>query len=182
MSTGEKSQWPLTQLAAKFNQMRSHGQLLSNRDVLEILQDRVAQLLERIDANQAADRVGRLQELWEEFKIKDAMKDPEALMIRKLLDAEFERAYHDYASWKQLMEIFDLKRKTAETEVKIAKEINAIMTAEQGYELVAEVFAVILRVVTDPDQLRQIQYELTRLVGDRPLEKAGRGGGQVVDA
>jgi len=156
--------------------------ILSNRKSIEIVRMRVDELLERIDANQAPDRLENLSRLWKKFKkARYQGSDLDVLSLEKELEAEFEAAYHDYAAWQQMMEVLDLDRKLVESEVKIAKDLHAILTAEDAYELVAEIFAVILRIEEDPLKLKRYQFELTRLVGDGSVVEAERSDGEVRD-
>ena len=60
MTTGSGSSFPLTRLAAKYNQMTGDGRVLSNRRAIEIVRMRIQQLAARIDLNEAPDRMARL--------------------------------------------------------------------------------------------------------------------------
>lgn len=168
MTTGKGSAFPLTQIASKYNEMQSNGKILSNRKSMDILWHRVEELAERIDLNQAPERMATIQKLWIEFRTLSAQgKDMEAVVMARKIDAEFEAAYHDYMAWKQMIEILEVHSKMTESEVKIMKDLRMIMTAEDAYELVAQVMAVMLRVLQDdPKKLKEAQYELTRLIGE----------------
>jgi hypothetical protein len=188
MTTGAGSSFPLTRLAAKYNQMRNNGRILSNRAAVEIIDDRILQLAERIDVEDAPDRLNSLYTLWQEYtSARDDGRTTEASIKRKALDNLFDKARTDYEAWNQMMLALDLRRKMVESEVKVIKEIKAIMTAEDGYELVAKLQAAVLRVVEDPKKLMQVQYEFSRIIGesgDRASETSGRdawgGGGEEV--
>lgn len=157
----------LTRIAAKYNQMQKDGRLLSNRHSIEIVRRRIEELLERIDINHAPDRLENLSKLWEKYRSElKNNKKMEATVTAGKIDEEFEKAYHDYESWKQMFDALDLDRKMVESEVKIAKDIQAMLTAEDAYELMAEVFAAIMRHVKDPKTLKALQYEFARIVGD----------------
>lgn len=163
----------LMKIAEKYSKMMSNGRILSNRAAMEVLDDRVKQLADRIDVNDAPDRMGRLHNLWEEFKEADALdKGSERYLAIKKLDNEFEKAYHDYKAWEQLMQLFDLRRKLVDSEVKTIKEIKAILTAEDAHELVAKLLAVVIRVVQDTVKLRIIQFEFSRIIGEHNLNDA----------
>ena len=185
--TGEKSQFPLTRLAAKYNDMQRNGKLLSNRASLDVVRDRIRQLAERIDMNEAPDRLANIRELWIDYKKNKNTMDE--IMCMKLLDEEFERAYHDYAAWKQMFEAIDIDRKLVESEVKIIKDIHAVLTVEDAYELTAQLLGAIISTTQGmeniPDSvklhfLKRIQYEFTRIVGDRL--GAGSGGSSPEDS
>jgi hypothetical protein len=169
--------------------MQKDGRLLSNRASLEVVRKRIEQLAERIDLNQAPDRLANLLKLWNEYKINRG--GMEEVVSRAEIDAEFERAYHDYAAWKQMFEAIDIDRKLVESEVKIIKEIHAVLTAEDAYELTAQLMASIISATNGmkdvPDSvkthlLKRIQYEFTRIVGDRLGTGAGGSGGEVDNA
>jgi len=168
MTTGSGSSFPIMRLAAKYNEMRKNGQLLSNRHAVEIIDDRITQLAERIDLNDAPDRMKKLSDLWAEYKVAQAKRDEvEELSIRIQLDDEFEKAYHDYMAWNQMFSAFDLRRKMVESEVKVLQSIKGIISAEEAYELVAKLLAATVRVVGDePKKLKQVQYEFSRIIGE----------------
>lgn len=167
MTTGEKSGFAISRLASKYLEMQKNGLFLSNRNAMEIIWARVQQLAERIDVNEAPERMLRLRKLWEEYKDNLAHgKTVEAIVSKSDIDAAFEAAYHDYMAWQQMFEALDLHKKMQESEVKILKDMQAIMTAEDGYEFVGKVMAVMIRVLQDdPKRLKQAQFELNNLIG-----------------
>ena len=183
MTTGEGSSFPLTRLAAKYNQMKTDGRILSNRHSIEIIRHRVEQLIERIDANDAPDRLNRLQRLWGEFS-EQFSKDNliEATMTMKQIDEQFRAAREEYLAWEQMFHALDLDRKMVDSEVKVAKDIQAILTAEDAYELVAKLLGSVIAIVDDPNQLKRIQYEFTKIVGDTPVGKDGAIDVEFVEA
>lgn len=183
MTSGVSSPFPLVRLASTYIKVREDGRVLSNRASIEVVRRRISELAERIDMNAAPDRLQNIQKLWEQYKIA-----PEPTVrenAANALDEEFERAYHDYASWKQMFEAIDLDRKLVESEVKVVKEIHAVLTAEDAYELTAQLLAAIIQTVNGFEEmseqikfdfLKRIQYEFTRIVGDRlnqPTEGSG---------
>lgn len=191
MTTGSGSQFPLTRLAASYNRMMKDGRVLSNRQSLEVVRKRIEQLAERIDLNDAPDRMAKISELWRKYvDCVDGGQSTEAHRLRGDLDDEFEKAYHDYAAWKQMFEALDLDRKMVESEVKVLTQIKAILTMEDAYELSAKLLAAVMRVVDDPKKLKQVQYEFTRIIGesgDRVApgygeEDGGGGGEEVIDS
>lgn len=183
VTTGKNSQFQLTQLASKYIDMQTNGQLLTNRMSVQLVRDRIIELAQRIDLNQAPDRLANLYKLWQDYLRSKGTMDE--MPNRILLDAEFEKAYHDYAAWKQMFEAIDLDRKLVESEVKIIKDMRAVLTAEDAYQLTAQLLAAIINTTNSienvPDKvkldfLKRIQYEFTRIVGER-VEQGARGGG-----
>lgn len=168
LSTGKGSNFPITKLAAKKNELMQDGRYLSTRNSIDIMQRRIVELVNRIDTNQAPDRLKNLKKLWDERAL--ALKSDPSLVsfIEKKIDAEFEAAYHDYESWKQIFDVLRLDKELKESEVKIAKELQAMITAEDAYALIGDILAVILSIEEDPMKLKRYQYELTRLIGEKP--------------
>ena len=170
MTTGAGSSFPLTRLAAKYNEMKKDGRILSNRHSITIIDHRVMQLMERIDADDVPDRLNKLQKLWNEFREMEAIgNNIEANRVKKEIDTQFAAAREDYLSWEQMFNALDVRRKMVDSEVKVAKDIQAILTAEDAYELVAKLLASVIQIVNDPNKLKQIQYEFTKIVGDTPI-------------
>jgi hypothetical protein len=108
-------------------------------------------------------------------------KRTEAEVTAIEIDTQFDAAYHDYAAWEQMMMAIDLDRRLVESEVKVAKDLHAMLTSEEAYELVAKLLSAVLRVVSDPRQLKAIQYEFTRITGDGLVVEVDPGSGEVRD-
>ena len=166
---GSNSSFPLTKLASKYSELQNNGVFLSNRNSIEIVRQRIGQLLERIDLNDAPDRLKKLYKLWNKFKEQEAGHNPERIVTKRQIDNEFEKAYHDYAAWEQMFNALKLDSELVGAEVKIAKDLHAMMSAEDAYEMIAEIFAIILRIEDDPKKIMRYQYEFTQLVGDRSI-------------
>lgn len=188
--TGEHSSSRLVKLASRHLKLTTDPRYLSNRHSMEIVWHRVEELAKRIEDNQAPERVAHLYQLWTEFRDHEGQgRTVDAIKVKSQIDAEFLKVYHDYNSWTQLFEAVELYRKMAESEVKIAKDLKAMMTAEDGIELVSQLLAIVIQVVNDPIQLKRIIYEFRKLVGDSAdrveevaHSRAGRGSGEVIDA
>ena len=182
MTTGAGSSFPLTRLAAKYNQMKSDGRILSNRHSIEIIRHRVEQLVERIDANDAPDRFNKLHKLWNEMlSFEGKGNGIEVTRLKTEITEQFEMAREDYLAWEQMFHALDLDRKMVDSEVKVAKDIQAILTAEDAYELVAKLLGSVIQVVDDPNQLKRIQYEFAKIVGDTPVGKEQAIDGEFVE-
>lgn len=187
---GSSSQFPLMRLAAKYHEVQENGRILSNRASLEVVRERIRQLAERIDLNEAPDRLAKLQKLWTVFRQleQDGLR-VEAVAAKDQIDQEFDKAYHDYAAWKQMFEALDLDRRMVESETKILKDLNAILTAEDAYQLSAKILAAVVDTINGMEistqekghALKRITYEFTRLVGDQSDRRYAGGAGEVID-
>lgn len=169
MSTGERSSFPLVRLAAKYRQMAQDGNVLSNRQAINIIDERVMQLLGRINLEEAPERTAKLYSLWQEYKsAKESHRDGDVVLLSGKLDDEFEKVYHDYHAWKQMFEALDLRGKMVEREIKILGQIKALITIEQAYEMAAKMLGAAMKVIgDDPKKLKELQYEFIRITGER---------------
>jgi len=195
MTNGGASQFPLTRLAAKYNKMMKDGRILSNRHSIVIIRDRVIQLMERLDENDAPDRLAVLEKLWGQYKEqKDAGQNVEMILTAKKIDLAFEAARTDFAVWNQMIQLLDLDRKMVESEIKIAREIKAIITADEATEMLAKIMASIFSAVNSMTTvsihdkgiiLKRVQYEFSRITGDyadqETYEGTEPGGGEIIE-
>lgn len=186
MKDGSNSSFQLSRLAASYNRMVTDGKVLSNRAAVDLIDQRIQQLLERVDLDEAPDRIKALYEKWEELN-SYTIPSPEFYQAREELNAIFERIYHDYAAWNQIFLALDLRGKTTEREIKALKEIHAILTAEDAYELAAKLMAAVMRVIGDePKKIKQVQYEFARIIGESSdrvtAQDADDDGGGVEEA
>lgn len=164
------NKFPIVQLAERYQKMVADNRLLSLRASIEVVRGRIAQLAERIDFNDAPDRLYKLDNLWRDYLDAKALdKGTEVVVLETAITNEFDKAKDDYAAWQQMLTALDLDRKLVDSEVKIIKEIKGILTAEDAHDLVAKMLSIILRVFKDEKRkLKQVQYEFIRLIGDRP--------------
>lgn len=179
---GKGSSKRLMRVASKYVEMTTDAALITLRPAIEVIRSRIHQLLGRIDKNEAPERIARLYDLWVKYKTKE-WKDYKAKEIAKAeLDDEFEKAYHDYESWKQIFSALDLERKLSESEMKILKDMKALITSQDAYELTGQLLASCVRVLqNDQSLLKQIYYEFAKIIGDGLVEEPGDGSGEIID-
>lgn len=166
------AKFPLVKLADRYLEMRSDGRILSNRASIEIVRERIQQLLERVDVKDAPDRLVKIGNYWGEYmENKIHGNQGEMAKLERKISAEVVAAREDYMIWTQMFEAIDLDSKLVEREIKVVKEIRAFLTAEQAYDLVAKLLAVVTDVVDDPQKLKVIQYRFTKLIGDKTTQR-----------
>ena len=165
------NQFPIVKLAQRYRSVLSDSRILSLRASIEVVRGRIAQLAERIDFNDAPDRLKKINDLWDEYmQAKELDKHAEIIILEQQIKAQFAAAREDYLAWSQMLSAMDLDRKLVDSEIKVVKELHAILTAEDAYDLVAKMLSIILRVFPgDRRKLRQVQYEFVKLIGDRPI-------------
>lgn len=169
MTTGSSSQFPIVRLASKYKEMMRNGSVLSNRQTIDLLDIRIQQLLERVDFGEAPERIAKLYSLWSEYEeYVLARDDVNATISRRRLSDEFEKIYHDYNAWKQILEILDLRGKSVDREMKVLERIGALITMEEAYQMAAKMLGAAMKVIgDDPKKLKELQYEFVRITGER---------------
>lgn len=187
--SGEQSQFQITRLASKYVEMQKDGRILSNRASIEIVRERIRELLDRLGNNQFPNQIAAVRKLWLEYRGSEGTL--EAVKIRKQLDEAFEAVYHDYMGWEQIKEFLDLDSKMVEREAKVAKDLHAILTAEDAYKLTAKLLGAIIAAVQQqpeiPDNikahlLKRVEYEFTRIIGEGSGEEPGGSSREIIDA
>jgi hypothetical protein len=191
MVTGKNSKSLIPRMASKYMEQTNDSMYILNKKSIDLLDARVIDLLDRTDAESSPERVARIIKYWKNLNdavpgLKfDVVNDKEAYKAYLALDAEVEAAFHDYAAWKQLMEVLEVRRKHTESETKILKELKAMMTAEDGMELVSQLFAAIMKVLRDEpkghDYIHLIRLEFERITGAANVGETQAGSGEVVD-
>jgi len=180
--TGKQSSKRLMKVASKYVEMTEDAQIATLKPAIEVIRSRIYQLLGRIDQNETPQRIRKLYNLWKSYKEKEWEDYKEKQKAKAKLDAEFEKAYHDYESWKQIFEALDLERKLSESEMKILKDMKALITSEDAYELTAQLVAACVRVLqNDQPLLKQIYYEFAKIIGDGLVDESGDGSGEIID-
>jgi phosphoenolpyruvate carboxylase len=169
ITTGAGDSFPMMRLAAKYNEMQKNGNLLSLRGAIEIIDMRIRQLAERLDDAETPQRMANLYKLWAEFDLAIERSDTMAQsLLRKKISDEFEKVHTDYMAWGQMFEALDYRRKMSEGEIKILKEIKAVITYEDMYQMMAKVLAVLIRMFKgDPKKLKEVKYEFAKITGER---------------
>lgn len=188
--TGVNSQFALTRLASTYLKQTTDGRILSNRASIEVIRDRIVELVRRAEENYAPDRIATLQKLWVEF-LEAGDDKLEEIKIRNQITEEFEAAYHDYKAWEQIFQALDLDSKLVEREAKIAKDLHAILTAEDAYKLTAKLLGAIIAAVQQqpeiPDHakstlLKRVEYEFTRIIGEGSGPEPVGSGREIIDS
>lgn len=159
----------MMRLAAKYNEIQKNGNLLSNRAAVEVIDVRIRQLAERLDESETPQRMANLYKLWSDFEVATERSDTTAqAVLRKQISDEFEKVHTDYMAWGQMFEALDYRRKMSESEIKILKEIKAVITYEDMYQMLAKVLAVLIRMFKgDPKKLKEVKYEFAKITGER---------------
>ena len=171
MTSNKGTTSPLNQVATKYLEIQSDPQAQTLRPLHSILNSRLMVLLERVKTNDSSSRMGKVLQLWKRFKkwhpkLAQYFFGAESTKAFNDLDAELEATYHDYEAWREIYTLIDEKTKVSVAEMKILKDMKALISAEDVHDLVGQVLASVAKVVNDPTKLEQIRYELAAIIGD----------------
>lgn len=181
----------MANLASKYIEIRKSGPYQTNKASVDVLDARITALLARIDQNESPERLENMVKAWEGIKkavpgMKIWLKDkPAGLKAFNALEDEAEKAYHDYESWRQIMQVFDLRRKVTKDEMSILKDMQALISAEDAMELAGQLLAAVLLVCeSEPNGsrlIKTIHSEFARILGEPYLESSGRREPEIID-
>lgn len=159
----------LDDLTEKIQEIMGDPELLAHRRPIALIELRIRQLLERIDADDAADRLEQADAAFREFDRYyrppvDRTKTREKEAYYKLR-AIMDQVNQDYQSWNQIFSAFDLSRKLRESEMKRLKEMNAMISLEDTYDLIGELTQAVIEEVDDPRTLNAIKARFIQRLG-----------------
>ena len=191
IKTGSQSKSMIAKMASKYIDQKKNAFYLLNKNAIDLIDGRIVDLMERIDLEASPDRVKRIIRLWGEFKAAFPglrsyfASSPDADRAYSSLNAEMEAAYHDYNGWTQIFNALELRRKHTESEIKILKDLKVLMTAEDGMELAAQLFAAVVETLRNEPKgqsyIQLIRLKFERLTGAGDFEPDEAGGTEIID-
>lgn len=152
-----------TRLAAKYQQAKSDEQLLELRDELAVVDVRLSDLLSGVDAGGASETWRELSRMVAAYK--SAGEDERPAMLDSIF-ATVKRGARDWQRWEDVFKAIERRTRLAESERKRLVEMQQMMTSDQAMTLLAAVVDTVRKHVTDPNALRGISADITRLVAD----------------
>lgn len=165
---GRHSKWLPKGLATKYAAAIGDPNLVAVRDEIALVDVRVGELLESIGST------GNTK-LWREARSRfDAFKRAggkgkgavgEARAALQQLDDLLTAGLSAAATWDELRETIDLRRKLSETETKRLKDLHQMISAERALVLMNALIDVVRTHVTDRSTLAAITDGYRRLVG-----------------
>lgn len=189
--TGKQSKSLIPRMASKYLEQTNDSMYMLNKKSIDLIDARILELLDRTDSESSPERMERIVNLWREFRatvpniVGFINQDKQASKAFYSLEAEIEAAFHDYAAWRQIFEALELRRKHTESEMKILKDMKALMTAEEGMELASQLFAAILKVLKDEPKgqtyIHLIRIEFERITGAGDISETSPGREEIID-
>jgi hypothetical protein len=170
--TGRHSKYLPSALLERYQTAIGDPGLISLRDEVALLDGRITQLLETVGDT------GNLR-LWKEARTRlDAFKGAgakkgsvgAARQALQQLDDLIDAGLSDAATWEELRETLEARRKMAESETKRLKDLHQTVTVEQAMMLMAVLVDEVRKHVTDRNALAAIAAQVVRLTGQRSGE------------
>ncbi len=170
---------PLNKVASKYLEIQGDPKAATLRPLHTALNARLMVLLGRAGIGDSSSRMENIVQLWERFKkwhpkLELYFHGAEPIKAFNALDAELKAAVHDYAAWNEIYTLIDVKRKVSESEMKILKDMKALISAEDAFDMAAQLLAAVTKVEDDPRKLEEIRYEFARILGDPIAGRASK--------
>jgi hypothetical protein len=151
-------------LAGRYTEALSDQKLLELRDEIALIGTRLAELLERVDGGESAQRWKVLQTAYSNLRAATRSGDKmEFLAAMADLEKAVMAGLADYGIWREIAELTEQRRKLVESERKRHVEMQQMITSTQAMAMLAAVTDTIRRHVSDQAALSAIASDLRRL-------------------
>lgn len=162
--TGRYSKYLPARLAGKYEQSQNDPDLLALKDEINAIDARIAELMGRIDTNEAGHWWRVLRKTYDEF-LDARNKGDSPLMAKRLLEfgGIIDNGLTDYAIWDEITNAVEQRRRLVESERKRMVEQQQYVTAEQAMLLVSALIDVVTRHVSDRNTISAIYADVSKL-------------------
>ena len=161
---GRYSKFLPVRLAARYEEARQDPQLLSLADDLAVLETRLCELLQGLDAKQTARQWERALVVWKGGK---AAEEDRRAELWQELDSILTDGANQAEQWEEIASVMEQRRRLSETESKRLAQMQQYVTAQQANLLVAALIRVVNEHVPDAGTRGRLAVELARLL-ERP--------------
>lgn len=162
---GRYSKFMKLQLAQRFMETTEDPELLSLRDDVALVTERISQLLERVQSGESGAAWRQLRRYWADFRrFRTAGNVAKMQEMLELMSEPLEQGFADHAAWEELGLQLDRRARLAEQEQRRLEKMQATLTVEEAMGLLGTVLDVLKRHVTDQSILDAIGADLEQLV------------------
>jgi hypothetical protein len=161
-TSGKYSRYMPSQLLDRYEEAIHDSALLELRDDIALVDVRIADLLACLDTGESG---GRWKAVHQAFKAYESAHGTagEAAALGTLQDAIMANN-GDYEVWADVSTWLEQRRKLCESERKRLVDMHQYVSVKQMMVLLAQVTASVRQHITDPQVLRAISADLSRLV------------------
>jgi hypothetical protein len=162
---GRYSRYMKLELAQRFLDTCDDPELLSLREDVALVTDRIGELLDQVHSGESGAAWRLLARHWKEFRrFRAAGNVPKMQEALELLAEPLEQGIADHNAWEELGLQLDRRARLAEQEQRRLEKMQATLTVEEAMGLLRTVLDVLRRHVTDQATLDAIGADLEQLV------------------
>lgn len=162
---GRYSKYLPARLAGRYEEANKDTELLALREEVSLVDSRLADLLKRVDTNEAGYWWKELQRIHREYH--EAVKKSDIAAMSKSL-AELwhiiQSGVSDYAAWNEVYGVLEQRRKLVESERKRLVEMQQYVTAEKAMLLISALVGIVQTHVTDDRAIKAISADVGKLI------------------
>ncbi len=151
-------------LAGRYNEALADPKLMELRDEIALMGARLAELVGRVEAGDSTGRWKALQAAFADLRDATRRADkPGVTFAMAALENAIKSGGNDYATWREIAELTEQRRKLVESEQKRLVAMQQMITSEQAMILLAAITDTVRKHVTDKSALAAISTELKQL-------------------
>lgn len=152
-------------LASRYYEARTDIELLVLREEVSLVDSRLADLLKRVDTNEAGHWWKELQRVYKEYRAAEGKADLPA-MRHSLYEwgSIIQLGLSDYAAWNEVYNVLEQRRKLVESERKRLVEMQQYVTAEKAMALISSLVGIVQDHVADPKIYAAIAADVGKLI------------------
>ncbi len=151
-------------LAGRYGEALRDPQLLELRDEVALIGTRLGELVEHLGSGESLRHWQAVQTAHSD--IAAAIRTSDLALLRaglSALAAAVEAGMDDYATWREIVELTEARRKLVESEHKRLVAMQQMITSEQAMILLAVITDTVRKYVSDPTALAAISAEFRAL-------------------
>lgn len=163
---GAYSKYLPTRYKHAFELSLSDPEITSVKYQLALLDSREAELLKRLDTSESGVLWAKIKEAAAQLKqvMTSGKPDLQQVIANDLVNRIDTWADND-AQWAELYQIFEMRRRLADTERKREEGLNAHLTLDEMTQIAAFLAGMLRRYITDGKTLRSASVELSEFFG-----------------
>lgn len=177
--TGRHSKYLKLRLGERYADAISDPRLLGLRDEVALVDVRIAELLEAIGETGNTRLWKKARADFDAFQAAAGKGKDGVAIARQTLDAldrTLTEGLSTAATWDELAERLDLRRRLVEAETKRQKDLFQMISVDQAVRLMAQLIDEVKARVKDPELLSALSQQFLRIVGAGHGAASGAGG------
>lgn len=152
--------------------------LLSIRSEVALLDIRVKEMVQRLDTGESGGLWELLRKQWAELQAANAARDVEKLQAcLAAVGRTIQKGARYESAWSELADAIDARTRIARAEHNRLLDLQQMITSQEALTLFSTVINVVMGIVTDESQRKEIGRQLTPL-----LDQKGRGPDLIINA